>query len=165
MKQRKVKPHHCTTCGETNPEKFTQKYKSMCRLCRNKAAKVYRTTETIPFIRRCFDHITRRCDGQTNSWTNYTNIPYCDRDLFVERTLADPAFQKQFKIYRDDFIKNSTDNKSLRPSPDRIDNSKGYYPDNLEWKSYGEHMKQAAKERAAKVRANNKKKKQEDALN
>jgi len=127
---------HCD-CGndiEVPTSRLTHKITTSCGCLRKELARKKMTVHGYEGTRlyKCWDAMKRRCNDKTGKWSKtYKNIIICDEWL-------DP------KVFIDWALANGYNNNLTL---DRIDNTKGYYPENCRW---------ATPKEQARNRANNK---------
>jgi hypothetical protein len=64
-------------------------------------------------------------DGKSCPWKG---LELCDRDNFIEWSLTDENFNRIFKAWHE-----AGNPRALSPSVDRVDTTKGYTLDNIQW--------------------------------
>jgi hypothetical protein len=114
----------CKCCGE---EKINFGF-GMCSPCLRKWK---RQTRPIYYLRTCWGEIKRRSTQKVPNRT-YTcyGQEFCTKTEFVDKFLNDPNFLTLYKNWQENNFK-----RGYAPSIDRIDSSKGYELNNLQFLS------------------------------
>ena len=100
---------------------------------------MYRTKEG--YLKERFRDMKKRVngkpagDGKTQIWLG---MEICDRDEFVAQSLNDPEFHRLFDDWEAHNFK-----RSYAPSVHRIDRSRGYAIDNIEFRKHLDKAKES----------------------
>lgn len=148
------------TCNCCKLEKETTEFKktiykkgygSVCKECCNTKARAYnkRTAfvsykkyEKTPagYLMRTYRNMKSRVEGiQYKKAHLYQGLELLDKESFYQWALADANFFSLYNAY----VESSYDMK-LAPSIDRIDTSKGYTFDNIQWLSHSENSRKGS---------------------
>lgn len=87
---------------------------------------------------RRYADMKARTDGQPNKRSNSAGKELLSKEEFTKWCTAKPQFIMFMVIYMDWVA--SGFNPMLAPSVDRIDNSRGYTVDNMQWLTFAENM-------------------------
>jgi hypothetical protein len=80
------------------------------------------------YLGTCYSEISRRIKTFDSKRPNYYGLPKCTRDEFINSFKDDSVFLEHWNNWKlTDFKRGNA------PSIDRIDNTKGYTLDNLQW--------------------------------
>lgn len=119
-----TKEYKCSICGESNPEMFYKGYKTVCKECKNKISyqkelEYKSDIENMPKIlfERSRDSFLRRDTVSEHTIT--------------EEDIREILEKQQYKCKYSGVNLCYGKGKIFQPSIDRIDNSKGYTPDNI----------------------------------
>jgi hypothetical protein len=119
-----TKEYKCSICGESNPEMFYKGYKTVCKECKNKISyqkelEYKSDIENMPRIlfERSRDSFLRRDTVSEHTIT--------------EENIREILEKQQYKCKYSGVNLCYGKGKIFQPSIDRIDNSKGYTPDNI----------------------------------
>ncbi len=94
------------------------------------------------FLMRAYRNIESRVNGvQKTKWHLYAGLEYMSREDFY-KYLNDEDFKKLFFYWE-----NSGYDRKLTPSPDRVDSSRGYTFENIEWVTHSENSRRGAESR------------------
>ena len=105
-------------------------------LTNNAATKKYEKTEK-GFLMRSYRNMQSRVTGvQKGKFHLYKGKELLDRDLFYDWAFNNETFNYLFKEWTDNGY-----NRKLTPSVDRIDSSKGYFLENMEWVTHSENSR------------------------
>lgn len=85
-----------------------------------------------------YNNMKRRVDGYVKPHL-YKGKEICDRNLFYQWSASD----YNYNILYNNWVENGYDRK-LSPSIDRIDASKGYLLDNIQWITHSDNSKKGA---------------------
>lgn len=86
---------------------------------------------------RTYQNMKSRVNGTLKKKAHlYKGLPILTKEAFKEWALNDPTFNK---LYNDWVISNY--DRKLSPSINRIDSSKGYLLDNIEWITHSENSR------------------------
>lgn len=154
----------CITCGgeypisEFRPQKETKDgYANQCRLCRNAHQREKRKKngnvsthkyEKTPkgFLMREYRNMQSRVTGiQKQKAHLYLGKELLPRDEFYKWAM----FHVDFVLLYSRWISSGCDRK-LTPTVDRIDSSKGYTLDNMEWVTHSENSRRGSVSRNLK---------------
>ena len=101
--------------------------KGMCSAClRN----YKRKNKPSFYLGTCYSEISRRVKTPLDTHPNYLGLEKCSREEFINKFQHDEQFLKQWNIWKENNFK-----RGFAPSIDRIDSSKGYTLDNLQFLS------------------------------
>lgn len=126
-------------------------YSNICRICSNESQRKYRdlndniTTKKYEktkngFIMRLYRNMLSRISGvQKEKYHLYKGKNLLDKDVFYSWSLNNKDFNSLFIQYE-----HSNYNRKLAPSVDRIDSSKGYDIDNMEFITMSENSRRGA---------------------
>ena len=145
----------CNFCGETiDQEYFTQNkkikrgYNLCCRACKNEKQRLFRenseNSHTLKYEKtkkgylvRTYRNMLSRVTGVLKKKAHlYKGLEILDKEVFYEWSLEDPAFNRIFDEYTD-----SSYNRKLSPSIDRIDSGLGYTMGNIRWLTHSQNSK------------------------
>lgn len=118
-----------------------QRYEAKHRLKRNASKVEIKRNNKRAFLSRCYANMRSRVNGKCNprSAHLYEGLELMDREVFISMSLNDAEFNSLFLEWQEgDF------ERRLAPSPDRIDSSRGYTPDNIEWVPFHENCRRAS---------------------
>jgi hypothetical protein len=122
----------CSDCGKSKQLET----KTRCSGCNRKFK---RRTRPKYYLRTCWLEIKRRC---TKKVPNRDYVAYgkdfCTKEEFVERFLTDEKFLRLYKIWQENNYE-----RGIAPSIDRIDETKGYTLDNLQFLSNSDNAKKS----------------------
>jgi len=105
-------------------------------LTNNASTKKYEKTEK-GFLMRCYRNMQSRITGvQKSKFHLYKGKKLLDRNLFYEWSLNNDTFHYLFNEWT-----NNDYNRKMTPSVDRIDSSKGYFLENMEWVTHSENSR------------------------
>lgn len=94
------------------------------------------------FIQRSYDGIQKRCTSKPN----YIGFEYLSRQEFYDWAYESKEFHELWKGYKEsDYF------TPLCPSPDRIDDDKGYSLDNMQWITWKENEAKGLEKRQRKL--------------
>jgi hypothetical protein len=112
----------------------------------NLSTKKYEKTKS-GFLMRLYRNMQSRINGiQWQKYHLYQGKELLNRSDFNDWALNSSEFHRLFDLYE----KSEYDRK-LAPSVDRIDSSKGYSINNMEWVTHSENSKRGANSRFKKV--------------
>lgn len=115
----------------------------------NRCTKEYEKTYK-GFLMRLYRNMKSRITGvQKQKFHLYEGKELFDKDEFYSWALEQPAFYELFEAY-----KNSGFERKLAPSIDRVDSSKGYLFDNVEWVTMLENSLHGIKSKYSKNTCN-----------
>ena len=113
----------------------------------NHHTKVYEKTEK-GFLMRLYRNMKSRIDGvQKVKHHLYDGKPLLDKQEFYEWAVGNPEFNQLYINYKE-----SNYSCELAPSVDRVDSSKGYVLDNMEWVTMSENSRRGALSKHRKAR-------------
>lgn len=127
MSHKNRKTIECLTCGKDRLNYGNGR----CNPC---SRKYKRQTRPRFYLGTCYSEMKRRVTKFDKDRPNYYGLNICDVDEFKNTFEKDPAFLKLYKKWQ----KNNFERK-FAPSIDRIDNTKGYTLDNLQFTSHFEN--------------------------
>ena len=105
----------------------------------NAVTKRYEKTKK-GFLVRLYRNMQSRVLGvQKIKYHLYKGKELLDRDSFYDWALADDTFNTLFALYE-----SSGFSRKEAPSPDRIDSSKGYILENMEWVTMSENSRRGS---------------------
>ena len=105
-------------------------------LTNNAATKKYEKTKK-GFLMRCYRNMQSRITGvQKAKFHLYKDKELLDRNLFYNWSFDNDSFHSLFLEWE-----NNEYDRKLTPSVDRINSSKGYYLDNMEWVTHSENSR------------------------
>lgn len=134
---------------------------NQCRFCRNEMQRAYRhktmnkhTREyekTLDgFLVRCYRNMKSRISGvQKAKYHLYKGLPIIDKDVFYSWSKQNEFFNEQYKKWV-----SSGYERRQTPSVDRIDSSKGYLLDNMEWVTFSENCRRGSLNKAKRCLTN-----------
>lgn len=132
--------NQCPDCKWRPPEGHYERYKDLIR-SNNKKNK-YKSRHDYNFIckRRFFD-MKRRVNGEKNNHIGAIGKEICSQEDFSEWCQRNKdEFDKLHEVWKaSGFV------RKYAPSIDRIDNDKGYIPENMRWVSVSENAKGGGK--------------------
>ena len=100
------------------------------------------------FIMRLYRNMKSRVNGvQKLKYHLYKDLYLMPRDDFYDWALSNPKFTKLFSAYIDSGFE-----RKLAPSVDRIDSSKGYSLDNIEFVTMSENSRRGSVSRHRKAK-------------
>lgn len=145
----------CSCCGVDKPKSEYRKHKetrdrlyTYCKECSNKKQRELRKRngnsytksyeKSIPgFLMRTYRNMKSRvCGVQKKKAHLYENKDLLNKDEFVMFSTNDHEFNRLFKRWEEIGYK-----RTLTPSVDRIDSSKGYSIDNIRWLTHSENSR------------------------
>jgi len=104
----------------------------------NAGTKKYEKTES-GFLMRLYRNMESRISGiQTAKYHLYKGLDILDKESFYKWAKS-IEFRSLFKLWEE-----SQYDRKLTPSVDRIDSSKGYSIDNMEWVTHSENSRRGA---------------------
>lgn len=107
----------------------------MCSAClRNHKRK----TKPSFYLGTCYSEISRRVKTYDPSRKIYLGLEKCTKDEFIQRFIDDECFLKNYKNWQDNNYR-----RKFAPSIDRIDNTKGYTLDNMQFLNNNENALKA----------------------
>lgn len=111
----------------------------------NSHTKAYEKTMN-GYLMRMYRNMKSRVSGvQTSKAHLYVGKELLDKTLFYEFAKHSPMFLTLFYSYESQGY-----NQKLAPTPDRIDSSKGYSFDNIQWVTHSVNSSRGALAKAAK---------------
>ena len=117
---------------------YRQRTQNMCTKTYEKTIK--------GFLMRLYRNMKSRITGvQRQKAHLYKNKPLLDKDTFYDWATASPVFYSLFGEYKHSGFK-----RALAPSVDRVDSSRGYELDNMEWVTMSENSKRGNKSKHQK---------------
>ena len=123
-------------------ENYNLKQRLRRKLNNNKNTKKYEKTKK-GFLVRCYRNMLSRVTGVTKNKNHlYLGLSILDKEVFYNYSINNEYFNNLFNNWE----KSNYDRK-LTPSIDRIDSSKGYLLDNIQWITFSENCKRGAKSR------------------
>lgn len=97
------------------------------------------------FLMRLYRNMKSRVEGiQWKKKHLYEGKELIPKEEFYDWALSHPKFWELFREYEQ-----SQYDRKLAPSPDRVDSTKGYLPDNMEWVTMVENSRRGAVSRHA----------------
>lgn len=145
----------CNFCGESKPKDQFTKNRSIkrgcnleCKVCKNKKQKTYRDTGNNintkmyektkkGYLVRTYRNMKSRVSGVLKKKSHlYEGLNILDKEVFYKWALDDATFNELF----DNWVSDGYDRK-LSPSIDRIDSTRGYDEDNIQWLTHSENSK------------------------
>lgn len=128
MDENKRRKDYCITCKLFKPIKA----KNKCQNCWHKYKRRYNRNF---FLRTRYTELKQRCINPNKSYSKYYfGLEYCSLKEFLDKFKKDINFLKLFKQWQKTNFK-----YKLCPSIDRIDNSKGYLINNLQFITHSEN--------------------------
>lgn len=119
---------NCVECKDFKPIKA----KNLCQNCWHK---VKHRTQPEFHLRQKYSQIAMRCGNKNNkSYFRYKARLQCTREEFLARFKNDAEFLRLFKLWQE-----SNFDYGLVPSVDRIDNTKGYTIDNMQFLTHSDN--------------------------
>lgn len=110
--------------------------------------KKYEKTEK-GFLVRLYRNMESRVTGvQSKKYHLYKGLDILDRVSFYEWAASSPEFKSLFKLWSE-----SGHERKLTPSVDRVDGSKGYNLDNMEWVTHSENSRRGSVSRHSGVKS------------
>lgn len=106
---------------------------------RRKQTRIYHNRykkDLLVFIRRMYSYMKARTKGHCLASSLYSGMEICDRKEFV--LFAFSNWELKYLFHQ--WIMNDY-SKRLLPTPDRIDESKGYLIDNIQFLSFSDNVK------------------------
>ena len=99
------------------------------------------------FLMRLYRNMQSRCKGiQKEKYHLYQGVELWDKDTFYKWAKESNQFHKLFKEWE-----LSDYDRKLTPSVDRIDSSKGYSIENVEWVTHSENSRRGTLSRWGKT--------------
>lgn len=95
----------------------------------------YRKTKK-GFVMKTYASMLARVKGQITNRPQYKGLPILPKQSFYDWTLSDPTFHRLFEAWEI-----SGYELKLTPSIDRIDSSRGYSSDNVQWLTFSDNSK------------------------
>lgn len=156
--QRRPRPAiiECSSCGTPHPSEYYPFQVKQCRECKTKRAKIYYKSRGQGYIRelgraynktfkglmvRCYRNMKSRVVGvQKQKFHLYGGLELLSKDDFYQWTRTDPAYKKLFKAW----VRSGYTRRPATPSIDRIDTSRGYVLDNMQWITLSENSRKGA---------------------
>lgn len=140
----------CSKCGEDTS--FPKgKHGRVCRPCKNIYQRAYRENngnsctkryeKTVSgFLVRAYRNMQSRVTGvQKTKYHLYKGLDLLSREDFYEFAKSSPEFDRLFSEWTESDYCNK-----LTPSVDRVDSSKGYSIDNMEWVTHSENSRRGS---------------------
>jgi hypothetical protein len=107
----------------------------------NLCVNCYRKINTNEFLAKRYDNIKQRCTNKAHPrYQQYKNRLKMSRNEFYKWAKTDTFYEMHSKWAESGYDKN------LTPSVDRINNTEGYEPQNLQWLTMQNHRKKSASE-------------------
>lgn len=120
-------------------EERLKKQRESRRLNGNLHTKKYEKTPK-GFLMRLYRNMKSRIEGvQKIKYHLYEGKALIEKEEFYQWAITNKSFQKLFNDYRD-----SNFERKLAPSVDRIDSSKGYSIDNMEFVTHSENSRRGS---------------------
>jgi len=122
-----------------NREEKNKKQRERRLLNGNKTTKKYEKTK-MGFLVRCYRNMKSRINGvQKAKFHLYEGKQLMDKLEFYNYSLSNDTFHFLFDVWE-----RSEYDRKLTPSLDRVDSSKGYSLDNIEWVTHSENSRRGA---------------------
>lgn len=130
----------CFICHKVKPLSDFYKHKGMfdghlnkCKKCCNKYGDDERQNNPYYYMRGTYNGMSYRC----RAVKRYKNLKLLSKDEWVVWTSHNmPKFMKLYKDWQSSGYK-----KAFAPSIDRIDNSRGYEFDNMQWLTFSQNAR------------------------
>jgi len=137
----------CTSCGRVLPrDQFVQKEcrrLGTCRPCRNAYLREYNRTYTktkFGFLMRVYRNMLSRVSGvQAKKAHLYLGLALLPRETFYRWAEANQTFHRLFAEWEQRGYR-----RTHTPTVDRIDSSRGYEIENMEWVTHSENSRRGA---------------------
>lgn len=141
----------CVNCKIEQPITEFYRNNKQCRACLNKKQRLRRKISNNKvilkyektkkgFLMRLYRNMTSRITGvQKAKYHLYQGKELLDKDVFYIWAMNNSIFHILFKNWED-----SEYNRKLTPSVDRVDSSKGYNLNNMEWITHSENSKRGS---------------------
>lgn len=126
-KNRRRKVCICQRCNKTKLHFGLH----MCSACLRRTK---RETKPSFYLGTCFSEMSRRVKTYDPLRPNYYGKEICTKEQFISRFINDNSFLKLYKNWQENDFK-----RKYAPSIDRIDNSKDYLIENLQFISHYEN--------------------------
>lgn len=147
MKYEPLDEKTCIKCGEIKQKQYFRKANNnksgiynYCTECFKKSTKIYEKTKT-GYLMRIYRNMKSRISGiQKEKYHLYKNKELLSKEDFYKWAENSESFTELFKKYKE-----YGHERKLAPSVDRIDSSKGYTLDNMEWVTMSENSSRGAK--------------------
>jgi len=93
------------------------------------------------FLMRTYRNMLSRTNGTQKTKAHlYYGLELLNKNVFYSWALDSPEFNKLFKSWENDYY-----NRRLTPSIDRINSTKGYILDNVQWLTHSENSKKTVR--------------------
>ena len=93
------------------------------------------------FLMRTYRNMLSRTSGTQKTKAHlYYGLELLNKNVFYSWALDSPEFNKLFKSWENDYY-----NRRLTPSIDRINSTKGYILDNVQWLTHSENSKKTVR--------------------
>lgn len=123
-------------------EEKNRRQKEYRQRTQNTCTKKYEK-KVLGFLMRAYRNMKSRISGvQKLKFHLYENKELLDKQEFYDWALGSAQFYKLFGDYRA-----SNFQRKLAPSVDRVDSSKGYHLENMEWVTMQENSRRGARSR------------------
>ncbi len=143
----------CTRCGEEKPLDLFVKNRLQpngrekhCKPCRNaylRRYNVHYTKTKFGFLMRAYRNMKSRVEGvQWRKSHLYSGKPLLPKEQFYEWAITHPSFHELFAAWEV-----SGYARQYTPSVDRVDSSRGYELDNMEWVTHSENSRRGNESR------------------
>lgn len=147
----------CIICGQMKPLESYYTYKEMadghlnkCKECCKAYARA-RDTKNYDwwrhhynpsrYLQHRYNAIKSRCEGRVKSCSRYAGKEYCSKEEWEQWCKETyPTFLSLYENWQAQGFK-----RKYAPSIDRIDNSKGYVPGNMQWLTLSQNSKKGIK--------------------